>query len=52
MDKTDFEEQLRDARREVERERELLMEKMEAQENYLKMGVAVGTGTWGEIRSH
>ena len=37
MDKTDFEEQLRDARREVERERELLMEKMEAQENYLKM---------------
>ena len=25
MDKTDFEEQLRDARREVERERELLM---------------------------
>lgn len=37
MDKTDFEEQLRDARREVERERELLMEKMEAQENYLKL---------------
>ena len=37
MDKTDFEEQLRDARREVERERELLMEKMEAQENYLNL---------------
>jgi predicted nuclease with TOPRIM domain len=37
MDKTDFEEQLRDARREVERERELLMEKMEAQENYLRV---------------
>lgn len=37
MDKTDFEEQLRDARREVERERELLIEKVEAQENYLKL---------------
>ena len=37
MDKTDFEEQLRDARREVERERELLIEKMEAQENYLNL---------------
>lgn len=37
MDKTDFEEQLRDARREVERERELLMEKMEAQKNYLNL---------------
>ena len=37
MDKTDFEEQLRDARREVERERELLIEKVEAQENYLNL---------------
>ncbi len=37
MDKTDLKEQLRDARREVERERELLMEKMEAQENYLRV---------------
>lgn len=37
MDKTDFEEQLRDARREVERERELLIENVEAQENYLNL---------------
>ena len=33
----DFDEQLRDVRREVERERERLMEKMEVQEYYLKM---------------
>ena len=37
MDKMDFDEQLRDVRREVERERERLMEKMEVQEYYLKM---------------
>ncbi len=37
MDKMDFDEQLRDVRREVERERERLMEKMEFQDYYLKM---------------
>ena len=37
MDKMDFDEQLRDVRREVERERERLMEKMEVQDYYLKM---------------
>lgn len=37
MDKMDFDEQLRDVKREVERERERLMEKMEVQDYYLKM---------------
>jgi len=37
MDNIDFKEQLRDVKREVERERELLMEKIEVQENYMKV---------------
>ena len=35
MDYRDFEEQLREAKREVERERQLMMDKVEVQNRYL-----------------